>query len=89
MPILFDTFICVNLFQLNEVNGWFLTQVITKILFKTTHNPRTMTEYKGQGLFLNLKLDPSPVCLKELQRNKLTTPCTRICQKHSLHLCAI
>ena len=44
-----------------------------------------MTEYRGQGLFLNLKFDPSPVCPKELQRNKLTTHCTRIVQKDSLH----
>ena len=45
-----------------------------------------MTEYRGQGLFLNLKLDPSPFCLEELQRNKLTTPCAEISQKDSLHL---
>ena len=44
-----------------------------------------MTEYRSWGLFLNLKLDPSPVCLKELQRNKLTTHCTWIVQKDSLH----
>ena len=35
-------------------------------LTRNTHNPQAMTEYRGQGLFLNLKLDPSQVCLKEL-----------------------
>ena len=45
-------------------------------LTKNAHNPQAMTEYRGRGLFLNVKLDPSPFCLKELQRNKLTTLCT-------------
>ena len=48
-----------------------------------------MTQYRCRGLFLNLKLDPSPVCLKELQRNKLTTLCTQIVQKDSLHLSSV
>ena len=54
-------------------------------LTRNTHDPQVLTEYRGWGLFLNLKLDPSPVCLKELQRNKLTTHCTWIVQKDSLH----
>ena len=52
---------------------------------RNTHNPQAMSEYWGWGLFLNLKLDPNPVCLKELQRNKLTVHCTWIVQKDSLH----
>ena len=54
-------------------------------LARNTHSPQTMTEYRGQGLFLNLKLDPSPICPKEHKRNKLITHCTWIVQKDSLH----
>ena len=60
-------------------------QSLPALILPEIHNPQAMTEYRGQGLFLNLKLDPSPVCLKELQRNKLTTHCTWIVQKDSLH----
>ena len=80
--VLFNTFNCVNLSQIiYEVNNWFLLQLISKILIRNTHNPQGMTEYRVQGLFLNLKLDPSLVCLKELQRNKLTTSCTEFVKK--------
>ena len=43
-----------------------------------------MTEYRGRGLFLNLKLDPSPFCLNELQRNKLTTSCTVLIESNEV-----
>ena len=82
--IVFDTFVCVNLSQII----WHDQLVLVfsfRILPKNTHNPHAMTEYIGRDFFLNLKLDPSPVCLKELQRNKLTTHCTWIVQKDSLH----
>ena len=72
-----------------EVIGWLIFSKKLKILIETIHNPQAMIEYRGQGLFLNLKLDPSLVYLKELQRNKFTMPCTWISQKDSLHLCAI
>ena len=58
-------------FSKYEVNGWLMFPKNLKILI---HNPQAMTEYRGQGLFLNLKLDPSPVYLKELQRNKHPVP---------------
>ena len=44
--------------------------------FDQKHSCQAMTEYRGRGLSLNLKLDPSPLCPNELQRKKLTTHCT-------------
>ena len=84
---MFDVFFrYVNLSQIIWSNRLVLKPVLKLFnLVKNTHSPQTMTEYIGRGLFLNLKLDPSPVCLKELQRNKLTTHCTWIVQKDSLH----
>ena len=31
-----------------------------------THSPKAITEYKGQGVFLNLKLDPSSIYQKRI-----------------------
>ena len=51
-----------ELFQYtNKVNGWLIFSKKLKILIETLHNLNAMIEYKGQGLFLNLKLDPSPL----------------------------
>ena len=77
LALLFDTFNFVNLCQ--------IIWIYQLNLARNTHNPQAMAEYRGQGLFLNLKLDPSPVCLKELKRNKLTIHCTWIYHKDSLH----
>ena len=67
--------VCQLFLKTNEVNSWHSIQENSNI---SIHNPQA-TEYRGRGLFLNLKLDPSPLCLKELQRNNSLRKIPFIC----------